>query len=177
MSSGNTYRPPAVRTPNATATAYSASWLIDTAIRPMPSCSARLAARPLRLTDGWPGRQPLDLDLGPADPAHAQPQHLGHGLLRGPAPGEVLRPVADVAALALGQHPAREPVAEALDRVRDAVDLDDVDPELGRPLGDHARRHHGIGDRARARHRYSTVTDFARLRGWSTSVPRATAVW
>ena len=23
--------------------------------------------------------------------------------------------------------------------------------------------------------RYSTVTDFARLRGWSTSVPRATA--
>ena len=27
------------------------------------------------------------------------------------------------------------------------------------------------------RHRYSTVTDLARLRGWSTSVPRATAVW
>ena len=24
---------------------------------------------------------------------------------------------------------------------------------------------------------YSTVTDFARLRGWSTSVPRATATW
>ncbi len=24
---------------------------------------------------------------------------------------------------------------------------------------------------------YSTVTDFARLRGWSTSVPRATAAW
>ena len=24
---------------------------------------------------------------------------------------------------------------------------------------------------------YSTVTDLARLRGWSTSVPRATAVW
>jgi hypothetical protein len=24
---------------------------------------------------------------------------------------------------------------------------------------------------------YSTVTDFARLRGWSTSVPRASATW
>lgn len=24
---------------------------------------------------------------------------------------------------------------------------------------------------------YSTVTDFARLRGWSTSVPFSTAVW
>ena len=24
---------------------------------------------------------------------------------------------------------------------------------------------------------YSTVTDFARLRGWSTSVPLSTAVW
>ena len=24
---------------------------------------------------------------------------------------------------------------------------------------------------------YSTVTDFARLRGWSTSVPMTTAVW
>ena len=46
--------PPAVRTPNAIATAYSASWLIETAIRPMPSCSARAAARPWRRTAGWP---------------------------------------------------------------------------------------------------------------------------
>ena len=66
MSSGNTYRPPAVRTPNATATAYSASWLIDTAIRPMPSCSARLAARPLRLTDGWPvGSRSISISVQP----------------------------------------------------------------------------------------------------------------
>ena len=27
------------------------------------------------------------------------------------------------------------------------------------------------------RHTYSTVTDFARFRGWSTSVPRCTATW
>jgi len=38
---------------------------------------------------------------------------------------------------------------------------------------------HGAGlDRARRRGSdYSTVTDFARLRGWSTSVPMTTAVW
>ena len=54
MSSGKTYRPPAVRTPNAIATAYSASWLIDSAIRSIPSCSARAAARPWRRTHGWP---------------------------------------------------------------------------------------------------------------------------
>jgi hypothetical protein len=30
---------------------------------------------------------------------------------------------------------------------------------------------------ARPRGRYSTVTDFARFRGWSTSVPFWTAVW
>ena len=29
----------------------------------------------------------------------------------------------------------------------------------------------------RKRRPYSTVTDLARLRGWSTSVPRSTAVW
>ena len=33
------------------------------------------------------------------------------------------------------------------------------------------------GRRALKGRRYSTVTDFARLRGWSTSVPMNTAVW
>lgn len=33
-----------------------------------------------------------------------------------------------------------------------------------------------IGSKAMTRP-YSTVTDFARLRGWSTSVPLAVAVW
>ena len=122
-------------------------------------------------------RQAFDLDLGPADAADAEPEDLGHGLLGRPPAGEVLGPVAHVAALAVGQHPAREALPEPLDGVRDPVDLDDVDAELGRPLGDDARGDHRIGRRARARHPYSTVTDFARLRGWSTSVPRATAVW
>ena len=36
----------------------------------------------------------------------------------------------------------------------------------------------GVGaGRGQVQWRYSTVTDLARLRGWSTSVPRATAVW
>ncbi|WP_332856885.1 helix-turn-helix transcriptional regulator [Pseudomonas aeruginosa] len=34
----------------------------------------------------------------------------------------------------------------------------------------------GPASRARGR-RYSTVTDLARLRGWSTSVPLSTATW
>ena len=54
MSSGNTYLPPAVRTPNAIATANSDSWVIETAIRPIPSCSARAAARPWRRIAGCP---------------------------------------------------------------------------------------------------------------------------
>ena len=35
----------------------------------------------------------------------------------------------------------------------------------------------GGTEAVRHRSRYSTVTDLARLRGWSTSVPRATAMW
>src|SRR6185503_10677955 len=78
----------------------------------------------------------------------------------------------------LGEHALGEPLPEALDRGRDAGDLDDVDAELGRALGDGARREDGIGRGTGPRHApYSTVTDLARFRGWSTSVPRATAVW
>ena len=46
------------------------------------------------------------------------------------------------------------------------------------PLGwTELRSHDSAATRYRGRVPYSTVTDFARLRGWSTSVPRATAVW
>ena len=66
MSSGKTYRPPAVRIPNAIATAYSASWLIDTAMRSMPSCSARRSARPWSRTEGWPvGRRWISISVQP----------------------------------------------------------------------------------------------------------------
>src|SRR3954447_12556524 len=108
----------------------------------------------------------------------------------------------------LGQHPLGEAVAEALDRLSNALDLDDVDAELSCALWNRRRRHGltltvtrraaavgrvphiGLGGTIRgttpsgrrggsklSSERYSTVTDLARLRGWSTSVPRATAVW
>ena len=58
------------------------------------------------------GRQPLDLDVAPADAADAEPEDLADGLLRGPAAGERLGPVADVALLARRQDALREPLPE-----------------------------------------------------------------
>ena len=122
------------------------------------------------------GRQPLDLDVAPADAAHPQPQHLRHGFLRRPSTGEGLRSKTDIALFRRRQDPARELLAEALDGRPDPVDLDDVDAELrdGRVEATQG----GCRRDLRPRHRsddYSTVTDLARFRGWSTSVPRATA--
>ena len=51
------------------------------------------------------GRQPLDLDVAPADPADAEPEDLGHRLLRRPATGERLGPHPDVALLVRRQDP------------------------------------------------------------------------
>ena len=58
--------------PNAIATAYSPSWLIETAIRPMPSCSAPLRGAAVEAHRRLAGRQPHDLDVAPADAADAQ---------------------------------------------------------------------------------------------------------
>src|SRR3954468_1694094 len=84
---------------------------------------------------GLARREPLDLDVRPADAAHAEAQHLRHGLLRGPSSGEGLGPHPDVPLLSLGEDPVGEAGAEAVDRRRDPLDLDDVDAQLGRPLG------------------------------------------
>ena len=97
------------------------------------------------------------------------------GLLGGPAAGHRLGPAADVALFRFGQHALREARPKRAERGADPVDPDDVDAELGR-AGRHAAREArrlGVGHRRP----YSTVTDLARLRGWSTSVPRATAMW
>ena len=126
---------------------------------------------------GLAGRQPLDLDVTPADAPDAEPEHLRDRLLGRPATGHRLRPASDVALLGRRQDPVREAIAEAFERRADALDADDVDAELrGRlrrvqPVGEPR------GDVTRLGHPYSTVTDFARLRGWSTSVPRAIATW
>ena len=95
---------------------------------------------------GLAGRQPLDLDVAPADAADAEAEHLADRLLGRPAARERLGPIAHVAALRLGQHPAAESVAEALERLADAPDPDDVDPELrglGNPRTDRLRRNLG----------------------------------
>ena len=66
MSGGKMNRPPAIRIPNAMATAYSDSCVIDTAIRSIPSWSARAAARPWSRTAGWPvGRRSISMSRQP----------------------------------------------------------------------------------------------------------------
>ena len=78
-------------------------------------------------------------------------------------PAMPLDPAADISALALGEDAMPEAVRKAPEHRDDAIDVDEVDPDL-------VAAHRGTVEAA-----YSTVTDFARLRGWSTSVPRATA--
>ena len=122
-----------------------------------------------------PRRQALDLDVLPADAPDAEAQDLADGLLGGPPSGERLGPIAHIASFVRGQDAVREARAEAGDRRPDPVHLDDVDAELGRARGDEPGGIALVG-RARVHGPYSTVTDLARLRGWSTSVPRATAM-
>src|SRR5919197_6753258 len=131
----------------------------------LPRPALRATVQP----DGWLAcRQAFDLDVAPPDAADTQPENLRHGLLRGPATGHRFRPVAHVPLLGGRQDSPREAAAKALERSSDPLDPDDVDPQFGR-----ARRH--VRDTAitgRLGHAaYSTVTDLARLRGWSTSVP------
>jgi hypothetical protein len=92
---------------------------------------------------GLAGRQPLDLDVAPADAPDAEPEDLADRLLGRPAAGHRLRPVAHVAPLRVGQDPPGEAIAEPLERRADPIDLDDVDPEFGRPRRDRAVRHRG----------------------------------
>ena len=86
------------------------------------------------------GGQPLDLDLPPADAPNPEAEDLADRLLGGPASGEGLRPVADVARSAVGQDPLRESRPEPGQGVADPGDLDDVDAELGDAGSDGAGR-------------------------------------
>ena len=116
------------------------------------SGSSAITQQHLRL----PGAVRQNLDLAPAHAAHAQAQHLADRLLGSPATRDALGPTVAVAILRLGQDAATESVGVAAQDSHDPIDVDEVDPHLV------------------AAH-YSTVTDFARFLGWSTSVPRATA--
>src|SRR6266511_1562107 len=93
---------------------------------------------------GLSGRQPLDLDVPPADAADAQAQDLADRLLGRPAPRHGLRPATHVTLLGGGQDPPDEAIAEALQRGPDPLDADDVDAELGRPGRHQAGRHDRI---------------------------------
>ena len=62
---------------------------------------------------GLAGRQPLDLDVAPADAAHAQPEDLADGLLGRPPAGHRLGSVAHVALLGRGQDALGEARPEA----------------------------------------------------------------
>ena len=125
------------------------------------------------------GRQPLDLDVAPADAPDAEAEHLGDGLLGRPAAGHRLGPVADVALLASvrTRFEKRAPNRSSAARIRSTLMMSipsSVVPAGTRPGG---RTLAADGSTAGIAAPYSTVTDLARLRGWSTSVPRATAMW
>ena len=107
MSSGKTYRPPAVRTPNAIATAKSDSWLIETAIRPIPSCSAR-ARRPAVEPHRRAGRSAAAPPRCRASRCRGRPSPstLDTASLAAQRPAMRLRPVADVALLGRRQDAA-----------------------------------------------------------------------
>ena len=107
----------------------------------MPELLRAVGGPPVETHRRLPGRQPLDLDVAPADAANAQAEHLRDGLLGGPAAGHRLGPTPDVPLLGLGQDPSREPLPEPLEGRPDAIDLDDVDPEFGRPRWDRDARH------------------------------------
>ena len=125
---------------------------------------------------GLAGRQPLDLDVAPADPADAETEDLGDRLLGGPAAGEGLRPVADVALFGARSGPASRSATPK--RSRDARIRSTLMMSMPSSVVPGGTRPAGIGAPTGRRpvHPYSTVTDLARLRGWSTSVPRATAM-
>ncbi len=80
---------------------------------------------------------------------------------------------------ALGQGAIGQRTHQALR----AAAIDDRAVAAGQDFAERARR--GVelgrglrtGGRVNADSHYSTVTDLARLRGWSTSVPRNTAMW
>jgi hypothetical protein len=71
-----------------------------------------------------------DLDLAPADAAHPEPEHLADRLLGRPASGDPLGSPTAVTLLGIGQHPQPEAIRKAGEDGDDAVDVDQVHPDL-----------------------------------------------
>ncbi len=71
-----------------------------------------------------------DLDLAPADAAHAEPEYLADRLLRGPSPRDALDPPTAVPLLVLGEHAFAESIRKAREDGHHAIDIAQVDPDL-----------------------------------------------
>ena len=129
---------------------------------------------------GLAGRQALDLDVAPADAPDAEPEHLRDRLLGRPAAGHRLGPAADVRCSSgvrtrrVNRSPNR--ASEAAIRSTLMMSMPSSVVPGGTMPGGSAGSTASVGGGHRPSG-YSTVTDLARLRGWSTSVPRATAMW
>jgi hypothetical protein len=123
------------------------------------------------------GRQPLDLDVAPADSTDAEPEDLADGLLGRPAAGERLGPHPDVALLGgvRTRFEKRSPNRSIEPRIRSTLMMSMPSSVIAAATsGSDAASDSTV--LPAIRHAYSTVTDLARFRGWSTSVPRATAM-
>ena len=97
-------------------------------------------------------------------------EHLRHGLFGSPAGGQRCGPDRGAPReldLPLGEHPTHE-AGGARDHGSEAVGVDDVDAHADDGLQPGDLRGGRMGRQVGVQ-RYSTVTDLARLRGWSTS--------
>ncbi len=102
-------------------------------------------------------------------PGAGTPGELAHRLLGGETTGETIGAPVAVGALGGREQTVRQCGVTAQRRL-EAARRGDVDAH-GRNRDEGEERGHGY------RRAYSTVTDLARLRGWSTSQPRSTATW
>src|SRR5207247_2482109 len=115
--------------------------------------AAPLLGAAMQRDDRLAERRAPDLDLAPAHAADAQAEDLRDRFLRRPASREVEDVAPAVRSLPLRVDAPKEPLIVPVEHSFDPHGLDDVDPDL-------------------VREAHSTVTAFARLRGWSTSFPR-----
>ncbi len=77
---------------------------------------------------------------------------------------------------ALGQQRSQPVIEVQIFLVLEWIVRNQVEPGESEHHASSQKDSHQRTPATRSRSRYSTVTDFARLRGWSTSVPMKTAV-
>ena len=145
-------------------------WLSESSMRSTPSLPRDLRHPAVQGDQRLAARQ--DLDVPPDEPDDTDAQRLADSLLGGEA-RRVVRPrvgeAVAVGALLLAEE-ALVGARQALEQPPDARRLDHVDAE--------AEEEAGRRDRGKPSSRpYSTVTVFARFRGWSTFRPLSRAMW